>query len=499
MNLRVRKIYEALFALEDLREIFRQALPTAAATGTGTTAATGTATTAATGTATTSATGTALDESGEEELADGIARVEAILRELKYGKGSPIKHIDAEGRIELRTREEEFININSIQPGGRLTPAARKALIAYGDGYSVCDKCLGGRLDGIRKPPVEEFHAELAEFVGMDEVRVVPGARRGFQAVASSLLGKRTGKGTGKGTGEGDIVLVSDLAHYTEFLAVELAGGVVREVPSGEAKKITGDAVAEEVERVKSETGRLPKLIILEHFDYNFGNEHDVYGVGKVAKDYGVPFLYNGAYSVGMVPVDGKKIGADFVVGSGHKGMAAVAPSGILAVTEEWAPKIFRSSQIVGDLTGRRFGNKEPEMLGCTLMGGTLLSLMASFPTVKERVKRWDEEVKKSNYFCREFLRVAGSKISSELPRKHTLTKVDTRESFDTVARTHKRRGFFLSDELKRRGVVGEFAGSTRVWKFNTYGLNWARLKYLGEVFVEIAEKYGLVEGTGGG
>ncbi|HDN68248.1 MAG TPA: O-phospho-L-seryl-tRNA:Cys-tRNA synthase, partial [Methanomicrobia archaeon] len=467
MNLRVRKIYEALFALEDLREIFRQALPTAAATGT----------------ATTAATGTALDESGEEELADGIARVEAILRELKYGKGSPIKHIDAEGRIELRTREEEFININSIQPGGRLTPAARKALIAYGDGYSVCDKCLGGRLDGIRKPPVEEFHAELAEFVGMDEVRVVPGARRGFQAVASSLLGKRTGKGTG----EGDIVLVSDLAHYTEFLAVELAGGVVREVPSGEAKKITGDAVAEEVERVKSETGRLPKLIILEHFDYNFGNEHDVYGVGKVAKDYGVPFLYNGAYSVGMVPVDGKKIGADFVVGSGHKGMAAVAPSGILAVTEEWAPKIFRSSQIVGDLTGRRFGNKEPEMLGCTLMGGTLLSLMASFPTVKERVKRWDEEVKKSNYFCREFLRVAGSKISSELPRKHTLTKVDTRESFDTVARTHKRRGFFLSDELKRRGVVGEFAGSTRVWKFNTYGLNWARLKYLGEVFVEIA------------
>jgi Sep-tRNA:Cys-tRNA synthetase len=28
MNIRARKIYEALFALEDLREIFRQALPT---------------------------------------------------------------------------------------------------------------------------------------------------------------------------------------------------------------------------------------------------------------------------------------------------------------------------------------------------------------------------------------------------------------------------------------------------------------------------------------
>jgi len=28
MNIRVRKIYEALFALEDLRELFRHALPT---------------------------------------------------------------------------------------------------------------------------------------------------------------------------------------------------------------------------------------------------------------------------------------------------------------------------------------------------------------------------------------------------------------------------------------------------------------------------------------
>ena len=448
MDIRARKIYEALFALEDLREIFRHALPTG------------------------------LDENEEEQFSDGIARVESIIRDLKEGKGSPIKYVD--DKIELRTREEEFININAIQPGGRLTPEARKALIAYGDGYSVCDKCLEGRLDKIRKPPVDEFHAELADFVGMDEVRVVPGARRGFQAVASSLLAK------------GDVVIVSDLAHYTEFLAVEIAGGVVKEVPSGEKNIITGDAVADKIESVKEETGKLPKLIIIEHFDYRFGNEHDVYGVGKVAKEYNIPFLYNGAYSVGMMPVNGKKIGADFVVGSGHKSMAAVAPSGILATTEEWAPKVFRPSHIVGDVTGREFGNKEPEMLGCTLMGGTLLSMMASFPKVKERVKRWEEEVKKSNYFIREFLRIEGNKVSSEYPRKHTLSKVDTRDCFDRIARTHKKRGFFLSDELKRKGIAGEFAGSTRVWELNTYGLSWDRIKYLSEAFIEIAEKYEL-------
>lgn len=44
--------------------------------------------------------------------------------------------------IETRSREELFININPIQPGGRLTPEAMKAVIAYGDGYSTCDWCM---------------------------------------------------------------------------------------------------------------------------------------------------------------------------------------------------------------------------------------------------------------------------------------------------------------------------------------------------------------------
>ncbi|MCW3131240.1 MAG: O-phospho-L-seryl-tRNA:Cys-tRNA synthase [Candidatus Methanospirare jalkutatii] len=448
-DVRVRKIFEAMFLLEDMREIFRNALPTG------------------------------LNEAQESEFQEYLERLQQVLDELKAGKGTPLKFIT--DRIELRAREEEFININPIQPGGRLTAEARKALIAYGDGYSICDYCLAPfKLEKIRRPPVEEFHAELAEFVGMDAVRVFPGARRAFQAVTSAILEK------------GDIVLVSDLAHYTEFLAVEVAGGIVYEVPSGENHVITGEALAQKIEEVREKTGKKPKLIMIEHYDYSFGNEHDVRGVGKVAKEYGIPFLYNGAYSVGMRPVNGKEIGADFVVGSGHKGMASAAPSGILATTEEFAPIIFRGSSVQGDISGRKFPAKEPELLGCTLMGATLVTMMASFPKVKERVKHWDEEVRKSNFFCDEFLRIAGNKILSEFPRKHTLTKVDTRESFDKIAKTHKRRGFFLSDELKKRGIVGEFAGSTKVWKLNTYGLSWEQVKYLADAFKEIALKYNL-------
>ena len=448
-SLQIQKTYEALFALEDLREIFRQSLPAV------------------------------FDEEEQEKFSGTVARIKSILADLENGSGKPA--CTRVGKLDARTREEEFINIHPIQAAGRLTPEARKAIISYGDGYSTCDYCRKPfRLDKITRPPIEEFHQDLAKFLNMDQARVVPGARRGFQAVTQSLLEK------------GDSVIVSSLAHYTEFLAVEVAGGIVKEVPLDENNLITGEAVALKIEAVRKETEKLPKLIMIDHFDYQFANEHDVRGISKVAREYDIPFLYNGAYTVGIMPVDGKKIGADFIVGSGHKSMAAAAPSGVLATTNEWAPRIFRTTEMVGDLTKRKFGVKEVENMGCTLMGATLLSMIASFPRVQERTKNWDEEVQKSNYFMEQFRRVSGSRILSETPRKHTLTKVDTTGSFDTVAKTHKRRGFFFSDELKERGIAGEFAGATRTWKLNTYGLTWAQVKYTTDSILEIAGKYKL-------
>ncbi len=450
MSIRVQKTFEALFALEDLREIFRGSLPTD------------------------------LDEEEEKAFRAKIADLKSIIAELEEDRGTPRTTMIAD-TIPLRSREEEYINIQPIQAAGRLTPEARKALISYGDGYSTCDACRKPfRLDKITKPSIAAFHEDLAKFVNMDQARVVPGARRGFQAVASTLVSK------------GDPVIVSALAHYTEFLAVEEAGGVVKEVPLDAGNRVTADATAEKIEEVVRESGKTPALVMIDHYDYQFANQHDVRGIAKVAHQYDIPFLYNGAYTVGVMPVDGKAIGADFVVGSGHKSMASVAPSGVLATTDEWAPKVLRTTAMVGDVTNRKFGIKEVEMLGCTLMGGTLLSMMASFPAVKERVNHWDEEVKKSNYFIDALLAIEGSKVLSEYPRKHTLTKVDTTGSFDTVARTHKRRGFFLSDELSKRGIVGEFAGATRTWKLNTYGLSWKQVRYLAEAFQEIAAKYDL-------
>jgi Sep-tRNA:Cys-tRNA synthetase len=383
--------------------------------------------------------------------------------------------------IDARQVDELAINIDPIQAGGRLTADAMKAVIAYGDGYSVCDNCRKpNRLDYISKPPIAEFHRDLASWLNMDAARVVPGARRGFQAVAHTCVKK------------GDPVLLTSLSHYTEFLAIEEAGGVACEIPANDQYIVTADAAAATIEDVKKKHGRAPSLAFIDHVDYQYGNIHDVQAIARVAHQYDIPVLCNGAYTVGIMPVDGKDLGADFVVGSGHKSMAAPAPSGVLTATAEQAKDVFRTTAITGDLTGRKFGIKEPEMMGCTLMGVTLVGMMASFPHVKERVKHFDRELANNQIVTEALRSIGGTTVLSEYPRKHTLTRVDTTASFDTVAQVHKKRGFFLSAALAEKGVVGIIPGATRVWKFNTYGTTTVQAEYLAQVFVDIAAENGL-------
>ena len=309
--------------------------------------------------------------------------------------------------IEARQVNESFINIDPIQAGGRLTGDAIKAVIAYGDGYSVCDNCRKpNRLDCIAKPPIAEFHKDVAAWLNMDTARVMPGARRGFQAVAHTYVNK------------GDPVLLTSLSHYTEFLAVEGAQGVACEIPADNRHIVTPEATAVKIEEIRKKYGKDPVLALIDHVDYQFGNLHDVDGIAKVAHQYDIPVLCNGAYTVGTMPVDGKALGVDFVVGSGHKSMASPAPSGVLATTAERETEIFRTTAIEGDVTGRKFGIKEPELMGCTLMGATLVGMMASFPHVKERVKHFDRELQNNRIVLEALLSIEGTKILSEYPRK---------------------------------------------------------------------------------
>ena len=184
---------------------------------------------------------------------------------------------------------------------------------------------------------------------------------------------------------------------------------------------------------------------------------------------------------MGRMPIDAKKLNADFVVGSGHKSMAASGPIGVLGLKEEWADIILKESD--------RHAVKELEMLGCTSRGAPVATLMASLPHVIERLKNWEDEVNSTRKFVDKMEKIEGVKQLGIRPTKHDLVRFET-PVFDKIAEKHPRRGFFLYEELKKRDIVGIKRGQTKWFKCSIYGFNQEQKDYIGNSFTEIADKY---------
>ena len=274
-----------------------------------------------------------------------------------------------------RNTERDNLNLNPLQRGGILPQEAKKALLEYADGYSVCDYCAG-RLDQVPTPSITGFLDDLAKFINVDEVRTTHGARESKFAIMHALCEP------------GDTVVVDGNAHYTTHLAAERNELNMIEVPNTlhPEYKITPESYKETLENA-IDKGIDVKLALLTHVDGDYGNLTDAKEIGKIAGDLGIPIILNCAYSMGRLPIDAKALNMDFVVGSGHKSMAASGPIGVLGMKEEYADKILQVS--------KRHQVKEVEMLGCTSRGAPIVTLMASLPYVAERVKHWNEEVKR--------------------------------------------------------------------------------------------------------
>ena len=368
-----------------------------------------------------------------------------------------------------RSSERENLNLNPLQRGGFLPKEAREALYEFSDGYSVCDYCAG-RLDEIARPAIHHFLDDLAEFIGADQARTVHGAREGKFAVMHALCRP------------GDSIVIDSNAHYTTHLAAERNQLNMVEVPSNDYPefRITPENFKETLD-VQFDHGEDISLVLLTHVDGNYGNLTDAKAVGKIAHDYGIPLLLNCAYSMGRLPINAQVINADFMVGSGHKSMAASGPIGVLGLKDEWADTVLKRS--------KRHEVKELEMLGCTSRGAPIATLMASLPYVIERVGKWDEEVLKTRGFVEKMEEIGGIKQIGVRPKEHDLVRFET-PVFDEIAQKHPRRGFFLYEELKKRKIVGIKRGQTKWFKCSTYGFNQEQTDYIARSFAEIVEKY---------
>jgi|Deesub1362B_J571_1020462.scaffolds.fasta_scaffold00264_10 Sep-tRNA:Cys-tRNA synthetase len=369
------------------------------------------------------------------------------------------------GFYERTTKDS--INIDPLQTGGKLSEEARRALMEWGDGYSVCDFCPG-TLDKIKTPPIYEFvYEELPRFLGSDVARVTNGAREGKFAIMHGIAA-----GCEKKT-----IVMDANAHYSSYVAAERAGLNIILVPnSGYPEyRIDPEGYSEIID-----TRDDVVLALITYPDGNYGNLPDVRKIAKICRKKGVPLLLNAAYAIGRMPVKMRELKADFIVGSGHKSMASAGPVGVMGMREEFAEPILRKS--------KKYPAKEVELIGCTARGVTIMTLIASFPYVQERIKRWGEEVEKARYFSKR-MEDFGMLQLGEKPHNHDLMFFES-EILYNISKKAKGGRFFLYRELKKRKIHGIKPGLTRYFKLSTYGLKEEEVEYVINSFEEIVSQY---------
>jgi Sep-tRNA:Cys-tRNA synthetase len=364
----------------------------------------------------------------------------------------------------LQRQHKGLINLMPLQTGGILTDAAKEALIEFGDGYSVCDFCEGS-LCNVTNPPIRDFVQELLpQFLGSEVATITHGAREAKFMVMHSLAKP------------GDSILVDANRHYTTIVAAERVGLHVIEVPNSGYPELKVD-VDEYAALIKEKP---PKIILLTYPDGNYGNLPDAKRLGEIAQEYNIPYILNGAYAVGRMPVSMDEIGADFIIGSGHKSMASAGPTGVLGMKKKWEGTVLRKSG--------KYSKKEIELLGCTIRGVPLITLMSSFPYVKERVNHWDGQVSKAQWFSAELEKLGFTQLG-EKPHRHDLLHFDTPVLYE-ISKRVRERGYFLYKELKERGIWGPQPGMAKSFKLSTFAADKEQLGFVIDSFKAILNKY---------
>lgn len=110
------------------------------------------------------------------------------------------------------------------------------------------------------------------------------------------------------------------------------------------------------------------RLIVCTHASNVCGTIEPVCEIGRIAKRHGVLFLIDAAQTAGCVTIDAKKMNADFIAFSGHKGL--MAPLGTGGVYVRDAKTL--SPVITGGTGSRSESIIQPEIMPDMLHAGTV-------------------------------------------------------------------------------------------------------------------------------
>ena len=116
------------------------------------------------------------------------------------------------------------------------------------------------------------------------------------------------------------------------------------------------------------------------------------------------------------------------------------------------------------------------------------MTLIASFPCVKERVNNWDEQVSKALWFSAELDKLGFIQLGDK-PHRHDLLHFDA-PALSEISKRLRERGYFLYKELKERGIWGPQPGLARSFKLSTFAADRHPLGLVVDSFKAILNKY---------
>lgn len=343
----------------------------------------------------------------------------------------------------------------------------------WGDGYSVCDVCQGA-LDKIKTPPIEKFiHEALPNFLGIDNVRITNGARESKFAIFHALTKKN------------DYIVMDSLAHYSSKIAAERANLEILFTKDTERPEyeIKPEDFIDAIDVGIKKYNKKPILVLITYPDGNYGNLINLKLSINLIHEYNIPVLINGAYCIGRMPFKAFEINADFIVGSGHKSMASCGPIGLFGVSNEYSESLLKKSKY-SEI-------KEVEQLGCTARSVSIMTLMASFPTILKRTQKdlWNKEVLKSRNFIKRLESTNQFQLLGQNPHNHDLIFLESL-GFYNISKIAKDGRYFLYNELKKYQIHGIKPGLTKYFKISTYNLSTEELNTVYDAFEDILRSY---------
>lgn len=167
------------------------------------------------------------------------------------------------------------------------------------------------------------------------------------------------------------------------------------------------------------------RLIVCTHASNVCGTLQDIEEIGKIAKRHNVLFLVDTAQTAGCVDIDVKRINADFLAFSGHKGLMGPLGTGGLYVKE---PSELRPI-VTGGTGSNSESLRQPDFMPDMLHSGTMNTpaIAALAEGVKYVMRRGVSDIGQEEKYLADFL-------ESELKNMQKVTVYGQEPKIGTVA-----------------------------------------------------------------